>query len=348
MKGGSFRSLRESRRTRFVRHRTPENVLKTLVLITGRRTAAATAAVGALAAVLAGCGSSPSSSSAADHTHGTTTASSFPVTVTAANGAIKVSKRPTAIVSLSPTATEMLYSIGAGSQVKAVDDDSDYPLQAPRTKLSGFTPNIEAIVAEKPDLVVISFDSSVVTKRLAAFSIPVLYLPAPTALSGVYAEFDQLGEVTGHEQQARAEVATLRSQVSQIVSAAPHRAKPLTYYYELDQTYYSATSTTFIGRLLGLLGLKSIADAAKGAAAAGGYPQLSAEYILKANPDYIILADTICCHQDAATVAKRPGWSSLTAVKTHHVIALNDAIASRWGPRFIDLLRTVLAALKGA
>jgi len=298
-----------------------------------------------IAAALAGCASS--SASTAD-THGTTTASRFPVTVTAANGKVKVGKKPTAIVSLSPTATEMLYAIGAGSQVKAVDDDSDYPAQAPRTKLSGFTPNIEAIVAEKPDLVVISFDSSVVTKRLAAFSIPVLYLPAPTALSGVYAEFDQLGEVTGHEQQARHEVAGLRSQVRQIVAAVPHHAKPLTYYYELDQTYYSATSTTFIGRLLGLLGMKSIADAAKGAAASGGYPQLSAEYILKANPDYIILADTICCHQDAATVAKRPGWSSLTAVKAHHVIGLNDDIASRWGPRLIDLLRTVLTALKGA
>jgi len=295
---------------------------------------------------LAGCGSSPTS---AANTHGNTTASSnFPVTVVAANGRVKVSKKPTAIVSLSPTATEMLYAIGAGSQVKAVDDDSDYPAQAPRTKLSGFTPNIEAIVAEKPDLVVISFDSSVVTKRLAAFSIPVLYLPAPTALSGVYAEFDQLGEVTGHEQQARHEVAGLRSQVHQIVAAVPHHAKPLTYYYELDQTYYSATSTTFIGRLLGLLGMRSIADAAKGAAASGGYPQLSAEYILKANPGYIILADTICCHQDAATVAKRPGWSSLTAMKAHHVIGLNDDIASRWGPRLIDLLRTVLAALKGA
>ena len=312
-------------------------------------TTAATAALAALAATLAGCGSSSSPSSVTASTHGTITASSgFPVSVTAANGKVKVSQKPTAIVSLSPTATEMLYAIGAGSQVKAVDNESDYPAGAPRTKLSGFTPNIEAIVAEKPDLVVISFDSSVVTKRLAAFSIPVLYLPAPTALSGVYTEFDQLGEVTGHEQQARQEVTTLRSQVSQIVSAVPHHAKPLTYYYELDQTYYSATSTTFIGRLLGLLGMKSIADAAKGAAAAGGYPQLSAEYILKANPDYIVLADTICCRQDAATVAKRPGWSSLTAVKEHHVIGLNDDIASRWGPRLVVLLRTVLAALKGA
>ena len=66
--------------------------------------------------------------------------------------------------------------------------------------------------------------------------------------------------------------------------------------------------------------MKSIADTAKGAAAAGGYPQLSAEFIIKANPDYIILADTLCCRQNATTVAKRAGWSGLTAVKDgpHH------------------------------
>ena len=115
--------------------------------------------------------------------------------------------------------------------------------------------------------------------------------------------------------QAGQEAARIRGQLRQIVAAAPHHAKPITYYYELDQTYYSVTSDTFVGQLLGLLGMKSIADQAKGAASSGGYPQLSAEYILKANPDYIILADTICCHQDAATVAKRPGWSALAAVK---------------------------------
>ena len=133
----------------------------------------------------------------------------------------------------------------------------------------------------------------------------------------------------------------MRSQIRRIVAAAPHHARPVTYYYELEQTYYSVTSGTFVGQLLGLLGMKSIADQASGAASSGGYPQLSAEYILKANPDYIILADTICCHQDAASVAKRPGWSGLAAVKAGHIVALNDDIASRWGPRVTDLLRDV-------
>jgi len=271
----------------------------------------------------------------------------FPVTVTAANGPVHMAKRPTAIISLAPSATEMLYAMGAGSQVTAVDSDSDYPPAAPRTALSGLTPNVEAIVARKPDLVVVSYDAATLTKRLAAFKIPVLGLAAPADIGGVYAQLDALGRLTGHEPQARAEVSALRRQIATLAATAPHRARPLTYYYELDQTYYSVTSSTFIGRLLGLLGMKSIADSAKGAASAGGYPQLSAEYVVKSNPDYIILADTVCCHQSASTVRSRPGWSGLAAVRAGHVIGLNDDIASRWGPRIVDLLRTVLAAVRG-
>jgi cobalamin transport system substrate-binding protein len=303
----------------------------------------------AVAVLLALGAAACSSSTASEHASGPGKAGgAFPVVVTAANGAVRVPHRPRAIVSLSPTATEMLYAIGAGPQVKAVDADSDYPPGAPRTKLSGYTPNIEAIAAEQPDLVVISsYDAATLTKRLGALHIPVLSLPTPDAVSGVYAELAQLGRVTGQERRAGSVVASMKRQIKAIVASAPHHARPLTYYYELDQTHYSVTSSTFIGRLLGLLGLKSIADGAKGAAASGGYPQLSAEYVLKANPDYIILADTLCCHQDAATVRARPGWSSLAAVRNGHVIALNDDIASRWGPRIVDLLRTVLAGIKG-
>jgi len=310
------------------------------------------AAAAALSVTAAACSSTQVSNAGASNTGATSgngTASAarqgFPVSLSAANGTVKLASRPHAIVSLSPTATEMLYAIGAGSQVKAVDSLSDYPPQAPRTKLSAYQPNAEAIVAEKPDLVVESGDTGQLTKRLAAFSIPVLELPAPTRIAGEYTEFEQLGKATGHLAQAQQEVARLRTQLHQIAAAAPHHAKPLTYYYELDQTYYSVTSSTFVGQLLALLGMKSIADRASGAAKSGGYPQLSAEYVIKANPAYIILADTLCCHQDAARVAKRAGWSGLAAVKDGHIIALNDDIASRWGPRVTDLLRTVETAI---
>ncbi len=275
-----------------------------------------------------------------------TASASFPVSVHAANGTVRVTSRPTAIVSLSPTATEMLYAIGAGSQVKAVDLNSDYPAGAPHTKLDGNNPNVEAIATYKPDLVVASNEPTSVDTQLGALGIPVVSIPAATDLSQEYAQFEELGKLTGHEAQAQAEVAKLKSQIARIVATvhkAPHGA---TYYYELDQTYYTATSSTFIGQVLGLLGLHSIADAATGAAASGGYPQLSGEFILKSNPGYILLADTICCGQSTATVAQRPGWSGLAAVKGGRVLALNDDIASRWGPRIVVLLSEVAAEMK--
>jgi iron complex transport system substrate-binding protein len=304
----------------------------------------------AMAATLAACTSS-SASPAPGRASGSAAKANagFPVTVTTAAGKTHLTSRPDAIVSLSPTATEMLYAMGAGSQVKAVDDQSDYPKQAPVTKLSGFTPNAEAIAAYKPDLVIISNNMDGITAKLNALSIPVLDLPAAANVSDVYAEFTELGAAIGHVAQAQAIDRSLKTEIKQIVAAEPAHAKPLTYYYEISTNpYYSVTSSTFIGSLLSLLGMKSIADAATGAAAAGGYPTLSAEYILKASPDYIILADTGKAGggQDAATVNARPGWSVLTAVKEKHIILLNPDIASRWGPRVIDLLRDVAAGIK--
>jgi iron complex transport system substrate-binding protein len=289
---------------------------------------------------------SVSSSAPASATTATlTAATAYPVNIVAANGTITIPAKPTAIVSMSPTATEMLYAIGAGAQVKAVDSYSDYPKNAPITKLNALTPNVEAIVAYKPDLVVVAGDTTGLTAQLAKFGIPVLSDPAATNLSQEYQQFDELGQATDHLGQAKTEVSKIKGQIAKIVKSTPKHSKPFTYYFELDQTFYSETSSTFIGQVLGLLGMKSIADAAKGAASSGGYPQLSAEYIIKSNPNYIFLADTICCGQNAKKVAKRPGWAALTAVKDGHVVALNDDIASRWGPRIVDLLRVVANSL---
>ena len=303
------------------------------------------------AALAASCDARPGPSTAGPSSKSSTASAgdsgAFPATVRAANGTVRIPSRPDAIISLSPTGTEMLYAIGAGRQIKAVGQYSNYPPSAPRTSLSEVTPSIEAIVARRPDLVVIDGEATRgLAGRLAGFGIPVLLLPTATGLPDVYAEISELGRATGHYAQARAEDRWIRAQLTRIVASVPRHAKPLTYYYELTTNYYSVTSSTFIGRLLGLLGLKSIADAAHGAAAASGYPQLSAEAILKTDPDYIFLADTICCGQSARSVAARPGWALIKAVREGHVVGLNDDIASRWGPRIVELLRTVAAALR--
>jgi iron complex transport system substrate-binding protein len=277
-------------------------------------------------------GGSPSTTATAS----SAPAASFPVTVTGANGKVTIDAQPEKIVSLSPSSTEDLFAIGAGDQVVAVDDQSNYPTDAPKTDLSGYTPNVEAIGGYDPDLVVMSDPS--VAKELKSISVPLLVLAAPSTLDEAYEQIETLGQATGHSQEASDVVAGMKSDIADIASSTPKRDPALAYYYDLDQNLYTATSKTFIGNVFSVLGLKNIGDPADDGS---GYPQLSGEFLLNADPDLVFLADTKCCKQSAETVAARPGWSTLKAVTKDHVVELDDDVASRWGPRVVDLLQTV-------
>jgi iron complex transport system substrate-binding protein len=252
------------------------------------------------------------------------------VTVTAANGRVTIAQRPTRIVVLSPTATETVFAIGAGRQVIAVDDQSNYPARAPQTKLSSYRPNAEAVARYKPDLVITSTSANKLLPALGKLHIPTLLEPSATHIGGAYAQMSQIGRATGH---------------AAAVAAAP-KARGLTVYHELSPDFYSAASKTFIGRIYSLFGLRNIADEA----VKGGnvYPQLSGEFVLASDPGLIVLSDTKCCKQSVATLKARPGWAALTAVRTNRVVAVDDDVASRWGPRIVDFARIVARAVKQA
>jgi iron complex transport system substrate-binding protein len=292
----------------------------------------------AMAVTLAGCAQARPGAQSSPASDG------FPVTA----GSVTLDRQPTHIVSLAPTTTEMLFAIGAGKQVTAADELSNYPADAPKTDLSGFKPNAEAIAGRNPDLVVLSNDTNKIVDQLRQLKIPVYLAPAAQTLDDTYAQLLDLGRLTGHSAQATDVVRHMRDDVAALVKKAPQRSTKLTYYWELDPTYYSVTSKTFIGSILGQLGLANIADPADPSGKAGGYPQLSAESIVKANPDLIFLADSKCCQQSADTVKARPGWADVAAVRNGHVYALDDDTASRWGPRVVDLLRTVADAVAKA
>ncbi len=296
-----------------------------------RRTISALAAAFVALTFAAGCGST------SDTPNPASTGASYPVTV----GSVTLDKQPQKIVSLAPSLTEMLFAIDAGKQVVAADEFSTYPAGAPKTDLSGYKPNVEAIAKYSPDLVVVSNDSEHIVDQLKALAIPTYVAPAANTLDDTYKEITELGALTGHAADAAALNQTMKQDLDKLVRDLPKRSKPLTYYYELDDTYYSVTSKSFIGVLFAAAGLVNIADVGN---ADNSYPQLSAETILKANPDLIFLADTKCCGQSAATVAARPGWSGLTAVKNNGVVPLDDDIASRWGPRVVDLQRAIVDA----
>ncbi|SUZ89241.1 uncharacterized protein METZ01_LOCUS42095, partial [marine metagenome] len=253
-----------------------------------------------------------------------------------------VASAPSGIVSLSATATEILFAIGAGDQVVAVDDQSTYPEEAPTSALSGFTPNVEAIANYDPDLVVISYDPGDLVVGLEALGIDVLMQGAASAIDDTYSQIAELGDLTGHSDEAAALNAEIVAGLESL--AEGHPGAGMTYFHEVDSTLYSATSSTFLGQLYALLGLENIADPAD--EDGWGYPQLSPEYVIDVGPDLIFLADAEW-GESAETVAARPGWDTMPAVQAGNVFPL-DETAGRWGPRIVDFLTTVRAAVEEA
>jgi iron complex transport system substrate-binding protein len=292
---------------------------------------------------LAACGGEPSS--AGEDSGDTGASDAFPVTVTGDNGELTIDAQPEAIVSMSASATEMLFAIGAGPQVEAVDDTSNYPEDAPVTDLSAFTPNAEAIAGYSPDLVVLSDDMNGIVDALGALDIPVLQLGAAQTLDDSYEQLETLGAATGHADDAAKVVTDMQDRIDAALESVGDSGQGLRVYHELDPTFYSASSSTFIGSVYELFGLENIADGAEGAA--GGYPQLSAEYVVGQAPDLVVLADTICCEQSAETLAQRPAFDTLPAVQEGRVLEAGDDIASRWGPRVADFAESVAGTLAG-
>lgn len=267
----------------------------------------------------------------------------FPVTIDAPNGSVTVDRRPERIVSISPTSTEVLFAVGAGGQVAAVDSMSNFPENAPITDLSAFTPSVESIASFDPDLVFLSFDPSDVVAGLEAIGIPVILHGTALTVEDAYAQWEQVGAATGHVAEAATLIAQTAADMASAFESLPEDSADISYYYELDPTFYSVTTESFIGGLLAPAGMENIADVAD--PDGFGYPQLTAEYIIDADPTLVLLADTRCCGATVETVAERPGWDTLSAVAHGGVVELDDDIASRWGPRIADLVEDVVVAL---
>ena len=172
----------------------------------------------------------------------------YPLTINFGGYVTKIAKKPIKIISLSPSGTEVLFGVGAGSQVLAVDSYSNYPKNAPITDLSGYTPNVEAIAGKKPDLVLLQVDSvkaKDVRNALTKLNIPVLMEPAPKNMSDVYKELRLVGKVTDNSNKAEALVKSMDKSIKATVKSAK-KAKGVTFFHELDDTYYTVTSKTFL------------------------------------------------------------------------------------------------------
>lgn len=270
----------------------------------------------------------------------------FPATIEDDADGLELEKRPERIVSLSPTHTEMLFAIDAGDQVEAVDEYSYYPDEAPVTDLSGYEPNVEAITEYDPDLVVVGSDNADLADQLGSVDVPALVLDAAQDLEGTYAQLRLLGDATGQTEAADAEADRVETEIATTVEevcAEVGDAEPMSVYHELDDSMYAATSETFIGQIYSLFGLVNIADEADDGSA-GGYPQVSAEYVVEEDPDLIFLA-----YGDEGAVdeiAERPAFDAVTAVADDSVELLDPDVSSRWSSRVVDLTEAVGDAVR--
>jgi iron complex transport system substrate-binding protein len=292
---------------------------------------------------IAACGSTggPSPTTVETAVPTTIDAVKFPVTVDDAGGPVTIESQPARIVSLSSTATEMLFAVGAGDQVVAVDEFSTYPEEAPVTDLSGFTPNIEAIVGYDPDLVIVSFDPGELQSGLEAVGVTSLLLPTALSLDDSYSQIEVIGAATGHTGNAAEVVLGMQSDIEEIV-ASTEVPEGLSFYHEVDATLFSASSHSFLGQIYAILGLENIADAADPDAT--GFPQLASEYVVSQDPDLIFLGD-IDYGVTPESLADRPGWAEMTAVLNGSIVGVEAYLASNWGPRVVELLQTIADAV---
>ena len=290
---------------------------------------------------LAGCGDGDTSSS--EDPKPTASSADYPVTIDAVNGEVTLDQQPERIVSLSPSATEILFAIGAGDQVVAADEYSTYPQQAPTTELSAYDPNVEAIAGYSPDLVVIANDTNGIVGALAKLDIPTIVNPAPVTIDEGYDGIAALGLATGHVDETAKVVADMRAEIEKALDAAPQEG--LRVYHELDEKHYAASSSSFIGSVYDSLGATNIADAAD--KQKSGYPQLTEEAIIAADPELIVITDQVSYTADDA--ASRPGWENVSAVKNGNIVTVDADISSRWGPRLpqlIELIADTMASVK--
>lgn len=285
-------------------------------------------------------GPSPSPTAGTTPAPTTPTVVNFDVTITDGHGdELTFDEPPERVVALAPSFVEIICAVDVCDVLVAVDENSNYPPEVESiTKLSGFDPSVEGIVASEPDLVVISFDPGGLEDALEGLGIPVLFLESPRSLTEVYDQIAVLGDVVGKRAQAAGVVADMQSRVAAVASLLPVGGGP-SVYHELDSTLFSVGPGSFIGDLYDVLGAANIANATGSA-----FPQLSNEAIIEANPEVIILGDE-GLGETVESVAARPGWDAIAAVQTGRIHGIEPDLISRPGPRIVDALEDLAKVL---
>ncbi len=260
---------------------------------------------------------------------------------------VTLDETPQRIISLAPSNTEILFAIGAGEQIVGRDALSDFPEEAKAVTDIGSTfeaLNTELIVSLEPDLVLAAeINTPEQVKQLEDLGLTVYYLKNPLTLEEMYANLELLAQITGHQEEASALVESLKARVAAVDEKIAPISSRFSVFYELDATDpakpFTAGKGTFITQLIDRAGGYNIASDLE------GYPQMSLEQVVAADPAFIILGDARY-GVSPESIAQRPGWENLSAVKNGNVLPFNDDLVSRPGPRLVDALEELAKMLR--
>ena len=262
---------------------------------------------------------------------------------------VKLNGSAQRVISMAPSNTEILFAIGAGGQVVGRDTLSDFPEEAKQLPDIGSTfqaLNTEQIVSLKPDLVLAAeINTPEQVKQLEDLGLTVYYLKNPLTLEEMYSNLEIVAQLTGHEKEAATLIDSLKKRVAAVDKKIALISSRPNVFYELDATDpakpYTAGKGTFITQLIERAGGHNIA------ADLDGYPQMSLEQVVNADPAFIILGDARY-GVSPESIAQRPGWENLSAVKNGQVFPFNDDLVSRPGPRLVDAFEELAKLLRPA
>ena len=265
----------------------------------------------------------------------------FPLTIEDSGGTmVTLDAAPERIISYSPGATEILFAIGAGARVVATDEFSDFPAAVQALpKLAYSSPDPERALVLEPDLLILATQQREQVEQFRNLGMTVLFLDSAQDAGGVFGMVAMLGEVTGNHRQAAELAASMLQRIGAVTTALADVEEGPLVFFELTADLYSIGEDTFVGELLALAKARNVA-----AGAPSSYPQLTAEAIIDAAPDVVLLADGEW-GESYETVCARPGWDAIPACLDERVHPVDGDLSGRPGPRIVDGLEQIARLL---
>tara|TARA_B100000676_G_scaffold295254_1_gene334253 strand:- start:420 stop:1343 length:924 start_codon:yes stop_codon:yes gene_type:complete len=237
------------------------------------------------------------------------------------------------VISLSTTHTEVIQTLGGQDTLVAIDAFSEVDFQVER--IDAYTVTAEELLPLKPDVVVVAFDFNGIIDGLEEQNINYILLPPATTFEDVYSQIETIGDIVNKRSEAAKKVRDMKIEINRTLDNSNY--KNISVYHEIGYTYgiYSVNSDSLIGEIYNSLGIENIANLEEDPYGSG-YPALSEEMVIEANPDFIVVGHSDYLNKDLSI---RDGWGNLTAVQESNVYFLDDTLASNWGTNTVELVQ---------